>query len=139
MDFEEWSIKEYKHWKLFLDQNQYPYLGKCYAWAKRANADLVTDMNQEEREELFETIIPAWKTAIENLYGTIRPNVAILGNLSPHLHAHLVPRCKIPRTIHGIEFIDPIPQGFLLPPVLNKEVPLEIIVKIRDEIKKELK
>ncbi len=137
MDYNQFKIKEYQYWDLFLDQNQYLYVGRCYAWAKRVEADMVTDMNQEEREELFEEIIPTWKKAVESLYGAIRPNVAILGNLTPHLHAHLIPRFQTPKTIHGIEFIDPNPKGNYAP-YPKKELPLEIVLKIKEEIQSKL-
>ena len=88
-------------------------------------------------EELFEEIIPTWKKAVESLYGAIRPNVAILGNLTPHLHAHLIPRFQTPKTIHGIEFIDPNPKGNYAP-YPKKELPLEIVLKIKEEIQSKL-
>ena len=56
--YERFKIKDYKHWAVYLHQNQY-YLGRMYVWSKRENALDFSEMHQEEREELFVTILPA--------------------------------------------------------------------------------
>jgi len=124
-DYEKFKIKEYKHWILFLHKNQYPYIGRCYAWAKREDANLITDMSREEQEELFNIIIPQWDKAIKKLFNHDRPNLSILGNTSPHLHAHLIPRYHNPVTHYKIEFIDPNPNSNYSP-YSKKEIGLEI-------------
>lgn len=134
MDYEQFRIREYNQWELFLHQNQYPYIGRCYAWARRKLADTVLDMNSEEREELFEVLIPAWYEAAQKLFHCDRPNVAILGNEAPHLHAHLIPRCKTQRVIDGMEFIDPNPHGNYAP-YPKKQLPLEFLIDIRDRVR----
>jgi len=95
------TLKEYNYWKLVLHEHQYPFIGRCVAWAKRENADLITDMNKEERDELFDNVIKDWERAVNKLYSASRINMAILGNTIPHLHAHLVPRYKEPKKFHG--------------------------------------
>jgi len=47
-EFERFKIREYNLWDLYMHENQYPYIGRCYAWAKR-DADSVVDMNKQER------------------------------------------------------------------------------------------
>lgn len=136
-DFDQFKIKEYHHWDLFLDKRQYPYIGRCYAWAKRPNADLITDMNTSELLELFMQVIPSWDDAVKALFTRDRPNVAILGNEAPHLHAHLIPRYSTPRTFHGIEFVDPNPKGNYAP-YPKKELPLDVIMTIKDDIRAKL-
>lgn len=131
----QFKLKEYVFWDLFLHQNQYPYIGRCYAWARRGEAEKVTDMKAEETEEVFGVMIPAWDLAITELYQHDWPNVTILGNSTPHLHAHFIPRYKTSRTIHGIEFIDPNPNCNYAP-YPKKELPLETLLQIKEEIQK---
>lgn len=134
MDYEQFKIKVYDNWDLFLDMNQFPYIGRCYAWAKREEADTVLDMNLDERKELFDDVIPSWKNAITKLYGDFRPNIAILGNETPHLHVHLVPR-QINVKLFDIEFNDPNPKGNYAP-YEKKEIPIETILRIKNDIKR---
>ncbi|MBN2052476.1 hypothetical protein JW756_03155 [Candidatus Woesearchaeota archaeon] len=134
MGYEQFKIKNFDRWGLYLHEKQFPYIGRCYAWAIRPEADKVSDMNLDEREELFSTIIPLWEKVISEIYGEIRPNIAIFGNETPHLHAHLIPRFYSPRKFYGIEFIDPNPTGNYAP-YPKKNIPLEVLLKIRDDIK----
>lgn len=134
MDYEQFRIKRFDLWDLYLYKNQFPYLGRCYAWARRPEADKVSDMNAPEREELFASVIPSWERAVKESYGEVRPNLAIFGNETPHLHAHLIPRFQKPRLFYGVEFIDPNPKGNYSP-YQKKDIPLEILLKIRDEIR----
>lgn len=133
-DFERFKVKSYSQWDLFLHKNQFPYIGRVYAWAKRPEADLVTDMGVREGDELLYEIIPDWVRAIRELWGDHRPNVSILGNESPHLHAHLVPRRRSPITFEGIEFVDPNPNGHYSP-YPRRELDEKTLIVIRDLIK----
>ena len=45
-------VKEYKHWAVYVHENQ-GYLGRCVIWCKRENALDLTDATQEEQNELF--------------------------------------------------------------------------------------
>ena len=135
--FDKFKIKTYSLWDLYLHKNQFPYVGRCYAAAKRENAAKITDMTPEEGAELFNIIIPEWDKSISALFQHDWPNVAILGNDWPHLHAHLIPRYSTPRTVQGIEFVDPNPKGNYSP-YPKKELPLELLLQIRDSINKNL-
>lgn len=115
MSYEHLKIQEYNHRDLYLHEEQYPYIGRCYARAKRSEADRCTDMNTEELLELFNTIIPAWNNAITKLYNHHRENIAILGNTAPHLHTHLIPRYIEPKELYNIRFVDPNPTGNYAP------------------------
>jgi diadenosine tetraphosphate (Ap4A) HIT family hydrolase len=138
MDYDKLKIKEYKYWDLFLHERQYPYIGRCYASAKRKEADLVVDMNEEESEELFFHVIPQWNNAVKKLFNCSRSNVSCLGNSWNHLHWHLIPRYSSPRNFYGIEFIDPNPSGNYSP-YDKKEIKEDILLKIKQDILKELK
>lgn len=127
-------IKEYDFWDLFLHINQYPYIGRCYAWAKRDEADKITEIRSGELLEVFGKIISDWNRAVYQLFQHDRPNLAILGNEAPHMHAHLIPRYNSPREFQGMVFTDPNPRGNYAP-YDKRELPLDILLQIRDAIK----
>ncbi|PIN69128.1 hypothetical protein COV93_06790 [Candidatus Woesearchaeota archaeon CG11_big_fil_rev_8_21_14_0_20_43_8] len=135
MGYEHLLIKDYEKWGLYIHKEQYPYLGRCVAWAKRPDAERIIDMDPVERDELFGLIIPAWDSAIKRLYNHDWPNVACLGNTVRHLHWHLIPRYHSVRNFHGIDFIDPRPDANYAP-YEKKDLGHDIIIGIKDEIKK---
>lgn len=61
-------IPHLQHWDLFLHTEQYPYLGRCYAWARRENAEGLLSMTHDERNELFDIIVPIWSRANQILW-----------------------------------------------------------------------
>lgn len=133
--FAKLGIERYAYFDLFLHMNQFPFVGRCYAWALREDAEKVTNMRKEEVDELFGVIIPDWSSAIYTLYNQSRDNVAIFGNGTSHLHAHFIPRYDSPIRVHGIEFVDPNPNGNYSP-YPKKEVPENLLLEIRDDIKR---
>lgn len=137
MDYEQFKIKEYDCWDLFLHVNQFPYLGRCYAWAKRKDADKITGIRSGELLELFGKVIPEWDKAVQQLFQHDRPNLAILGNEAPHLHAHLIPRYNTPREYYEITFVDPNPTGNYAP-YPKQKLEEEILLKIKEDIKAKL-
>ena len=137
MDYEQFKIKRFNFWDLYLHKNQFPYVGRCYASAIRENADLVTKMETAEAEELFFVVVPEWNIAVSKLFGDSRPNVAILGNEWPHLHAHLIPRFHDTKQFYGIDFIDPNPEGNYSP-YPKREISLDVLLKIKEDMKREI-
>jgi diadenosine tetraphosphate (Ap4A) HIT family hydrolase len=137
MDYEQFKIKRFNLWELYLHKNQFPYLGRCYASAIRKSIDLVTEIETTESEELFSTVIPEWYKAVSKLFGEFRPNVAILGNEWHHLHIHLIPRFYDSKTFYGIDFIDPNPKGNYSP-YSKREISLDVLLRIKEDIKREL-
>lgn len=133
MDYEQFKIKRFDLWDLYLHKNQFPYLGRCYASAIREDADLITDMNQAETEELFSKIVPKWYESTSKLFGKSRPNMAVFGNEWPHLHVHLIPRFTETKNFYGIDFIDPNPSGNYSP-YPKKEISLDILMNIKEDI-----
>ena len=136
-DYDQFKIKEYNFWDLFLHVNQFPYLGRCYAWAKREEADKITEFKTGELLELFGKVIPDWNKAVYELFQHDRPNLAILGNEAPHLHAHLIPRYNTSREFQRITFTDPNPTGNYAP-YPKQKIELDILLQIRDKIKEKL-
>ena len=128
--FDDLNIYSFKKWDLFLHPNQYPYIGRCYAWAKRSEAKSLLDMNREERKELFEIIIPAWDKAISKLFNYTWPNFTIFGNSARHLHAHLIPRYDQSVIFEGIKFIDQNPKGNYSP-YTKKDISSQVLQKIK--------
>lgn len=124
MDYEQLLIEEFDDWKLYLHPNQYPYIGRCYAWSKHDDAKTVDDMLPKATFELFHIILPDWRLAMQELYQPIRSNVSIMCNETLHLHAHLIPRYDTPRIVHDITFFDHNPDGNYAPyakPKLSEE------------------
>ncbi|MBU0456996.1 MAG: hypothetical protein ABH824_02225 [Nanoarchaeota archaeon] len=91
-------------------------------------------MSLDERNELFDVILSEWNGAVKKLFSHDWPNISCLGNTSPHLHWHLIPRYYSPRNCYGIEFIDPNPKGNYSP-YPKKDLSPEILMKIKEEIK----
>ena len=131
-------IARFTHWELSLCADVSPYLGRCVAWARRADADRFTDVTAEELEEL-RTVVAVWYEALNNWLaaeGRDRPyreNLSILGNSVPHLHAHLIPRYERPVEAFGVTFTDPRPHHHYKP-YERTLVPDEVIEKIRDAL-----
>lgn len=132
-EFERFKLKSYKFWDLYLDKAQFPYLGRCYAAAKRPEADVIGDMTKDERDELFNSVFPEWESVVKALFSLDRPNLAILGNTWNHLHVHLIPRYNSKRIFEGIEFIDPNPKGNYAP-YPKRDLDEKVLLKIRDLI-----
>ncbi|EKE27922.1 MAG: hypothetical protein ACD_3C00128G0003 [uncultured bacterium (gcode 4)] len=135
--YEKYKIKDYKYWTMFLHVNQYPYIWRCYAWAKRENADLTTDMTKEERDELFDEVIPSWSNCVKGLFSNDRINVSSLGNTSNHLHWHMIPRYFAPREFDWIKFLDANPNANYAP-YEKKELNEDILQKIKQALKSKL-
>lgn len=141
-NYELLKIKSYKHWDVFLHENQC-YLGRVFVLLK--NAKLINDQGLEDflsiegevREEFFQ-IGKQIKKALKDLFKPDKMNYAALSNVSPEIHVHLVPRYKESRDFAGVTFTDkrwgknyaPYDRDFVLDPL--------ILFKIRDALKEHL-
>jgi len=137
VDYEIYLIKEYKSWKLYLHEAQYPYIGRCYAWAKNDGSKKLEDMSKAERDELFDIVIPEWTTAVKKLFHADWINAAILGNTTPHVHWHLVPRYHSGREFYGIKFLDSHPKSNYSP-YEKRVLPEDTLSQIKQTIIKSL-
>lgn len=137
MDYEQFKIKIYNSWDLYLHASQFPYVGRCYAWAKRENSKKVLDMTKEDRDELFDVVIPQWENAVNVNFSPDWTNISSLGNTTPHLHWHLIPRYHSPREVKGIQFVDPNPIGNYAP-YPKMEISLDILLEIKQLIREKL-
>jgi len=105
MDYAQLKIKSYKHWDVYLHENQC-YLGRMFIQLK--NHDEVDDflaIEGEVREEFFE-IGKELKSALQALFQPDKMNYAALSNTSPVIHMHVVPRYSDERTFAGVVFHD---------------------------------
>ncbi len=136
-EFQKFIIKQYSHWTVYLHKNQY-FLGRVYLWAKRKEAVDLMQMTSEEREELFD-IGQAVNKALTGLFKPDLMNYAALGNDAAHLHLHLIPRYSSPRTFAEQTFIDERWGKNYAPYDYNFKTSDDVLVKIRDAIKKKIK
>ncbi len=137
MDYELLKIRSYKHWDLYLHENQC-YLGRVFVLLK--DDEGVEDflaIKGEVREEFFK-IGEEVKTALNVLFQPDKMNYAALSNTSAAIHVHLIPRYKESREFAGVTFRDvrwganyaPYDRSFLL------ERP--VLFEIRDALKSHL-
>lgn len=110
-DFEQYRLRSYTHWHLFLNKNQY-HLGRAYAWLK-THQDLMpfSSLRPVELVEL-QRIETDLREACRLAWG--RPdliNMEWLGNEygthRGHGHMHFIPRYKDTPFFDGNAFPDP--------------------------------
>ncbi len=135
-EFQKYKIKEYNHWEVYLHKNQC-YLGRVYIWAKREDAVDLMQMTSEEREELFDVGHSVNKSLAE-LFKPNLMNYAALGNISTHLHLHVIPRYASPRQFEGIKFVDDRWGKNYAPYKYDFEIPESTLLKLKDIIKDKL-
>lgn len=127
-------VKEYKYWNLSIAESQI-LIGWTHASLKR-HIRFFEELRDEELIELKKVI----KEIKEALNKTFKPdwfNLMQLGNITSHLHLHLVPRYKEKRFFAGRVFIDknygrPVSDEW----IVEEDA---LLKKIKDRIKKELK
>lgn len=103
-DFSKNLLKSYTYWDVYIHDNQ-GYLGRCYIWCKRVDAQDLTDASLQEREELFH-ILMELKEAIKRSFDADWFNYSFLGNETRHLHCHIVPRYESDREFMSTIFKD---------------------------------
>lgn len=131
--YEEFKISEFAHWDLFLLGNQY-FLGRGYLWAKRENATDFLNMSSRERDEFFYAA-GEFQRVLREEFNPNLFNYYAAGNVSPHLHVHIIPRYKASRVFDGVEFNDAIfgkNHSFY---DRDFKIPEKTLLKIRDVLK----
>lgn len=103
-NFDKFKIKKYKHWTVFLHENQC-YLGWLVIWCDRAEAEDLVDATPEEYAELL-VIIKEMRPVLKDLFQADWFNYNLLGNGFRHLHCHLIPRYASERIFDGVKFTD---------------------------------
>lgn len=88
---------------VYIDQPGYP--GYCRViW--NTHVKEMTDLTDAERARLLQAVF-AVETVVRNLLNPEKVNLACLGNMTPHLHWHVIPRFEddphFPESIWGTE------------------------------------
>lgn len=91
------------HWTMVVNSDQ-AFLGRCYFALSRHETD-VTRLSQVERDSLWGFFTRA-KAALDSLFAPDHYNYVFLMNVTPHLHAHIIPRYAAPREFAGETFTD---------------------------------
>ncbi len=105
MDYEQLKIKSYKHWDLYLHENQC-YLGRTFVQLKdEEGMDDFLSIKGEVRDEFF-LIGEKVKAALKTLFQPNKMNYASLSNTSPVIHVHIIPRYKESREFAEVTFKD---------------------------------
>ena len=104
--FEDESIKRYDYWDLQLFRDDQYYIGRTVAVFKSRHIVDVTELESEEREELFNTVIPELQESLDSLFEPDLYNYTSIGNDCRHLHFHIIPRYKKSKTFNGKQFED---------------------------------
>jgi diadenosine tetraphosphate (Ap4A) HIT family hydrolase len=80
-----------------VDEPDYP--GYCRVILNR-HAREMTDLSPEERDALMR-VVYAVEAAVRETLGAEKMNLASLGNMTPHVHWHVVPRFADDRHFPG--------------------------------------
>ncbi|MCX6814865.1 MAG: HIT family protein [Candidatus Aenigmarchaeota archaeon] len=96
------------------------------------------DISNEEREEFF-AVVKNLRDVLKKLFNPDLFNYASLGNTVNHLHLHVIPRYKQKRIFENREFVDERWEHNYTPYPKDFETPPSILVKLKDELKKNLK
>ncbi len=137
MDYELLKIKSYKHWDVYLHENQC-YLGRVFVLLKDdKNVEDFLAIEGEVRDEFF-FIGNQIKAALKTLFKPDKMNYAALSNTSEKIHVHLVPRYKEPREFAGVPFIDTRWGKNYAPYDRSFALEESILFKIRDALKENL-
>jgi diadenosine tetraphosphate (Ap4A) HIT family hydrolase len=128
---------EGKHWRVLLYRNQ-SYLGRSLVYLKTRRLEDVLDLTDEERQELWDDIMPRLVEALTEAFQPDRINYSHLTNRVKQVHWHVVPRYEInpKRQFAGHTFTDRrVGKMFR-----TKKFPLpgKVLDQIRDHIKKHL-
>lgn len=96
-----WQGEQYRI--VYIDHPGYP--GYCRViW--HAHVKEMTDLAGDERARLLQAVF-AVETIVRSLLHPEKVNLACLGNMTPHLHWHVIPRFKddphFPQPIWGAE------------------------------------
>ncbi len=137
MDYEKLKIKSYKHWEVYLHENQC-YVGRVFVLLKdEEGVDDFLTIGGEVRDEFFQ-IGNEIKTALKALFKPDKMNYAALSNVSPAIHVHIIPRYEIPREFAGAMFTDTRWGKNYAPYDRSFVVDESILYKLRDAIRNQL-
>lgn len=125
-------------WGVALYRNQ-TYLGRSMVYLRSRSIDDPLGLTAEERDELWEVVLPALTGAIRAAFGPDRINYAHLANRTNHVHWHVVPRYEADpeRSFAGHQFYDDR-QGMIFRTKARGRVPTSVRNAIAAEIRSHL-
>lgn len=110
-EFKYAEIKLYDNWSLQLFVNDQYYIGRSVIVLRGRHIIDITELNIEERKELFKNVLPDLKNAIDELFNPDMYNYSSIGNDCEHFHIHVIPRYKTKRKFDGDVFEDKFFNG----------------------------
>lgn len=128
--YDQYQFGETKYWKLFVHERGVPYLGRAYAWYKGDARDLFADCPPEALTDL-QHAMQLMHAAATQLWQPDVFNYAAFTNEAPHLHVHIIPRYREPRTWQGVRCVDER-WGGNYAPTEKTPMPTEWLHTVRD-------
>ncbi|MDP4038600.1 MAG: hypothetical protein Q8P54_01360 [bacterium] len=135
-DFSKNLIKEYKHWAIYVHNNQ-SYLGRCIVWCKRQDALDLANATLKEQKELF-LVLHNLRECEKRVFHPDWFNYSFLGNETRHLHGHFIPRYAKPITFMNVAFSDRL-YGHNYKTDYDFITPEAVLNAIKNKLAKELK
>ncbi len=137
VDYNQLRIKSYKHWDVYLHENQC-YLGRVFVQPKvNEKMEDFLEIDGEVRNEFFQ-VGKEVKKALEILFKPDKMNYAALSNTSPVVHIHIIPRYADVREFANVEFKDTRWGSNYAPYDRSFTIDEVTLFKIRDAIKEKL-
>lgn len=137
MDYKQLRIKSYKHWDVYLHENQC-YIGRVFVQLKTSEGvEDFMDIKGETRDEFFH-IGEEVKAALKKLFKPDKFNYAAMSNVSPVVHVHIVPRYEKEREFAGVVFNDARWGKNYAPYDRSFVVEESVLFRIRDALKEKL-
>ena len=131
-DFSKNLVKGYKHWEIYVHENQ-GYLGRCVVWCKRDDALDLADATPEEQSELF-LVLRDLREATKKVFQPDWFNYSFLGNETRHLHGHFIPRYAKTKTFVDIVFEDKL-YGHNYKTDHGFKTSAELLAEVKDKLK----
>ena len=131
-DFSKNLVKGYKHWEIYVHENQ-GYLGRCVVWCKRYDALDLADATPEEQSELF-LVLRDLREATKKVFQPDWFNYSFLGNETRHLHGHFIPRYAKTKTFMDIVFEDKL-YGHNYKTDHGFKTSAELLAEVKDKLK----
>jgi diadenosine tetraphosphate (Ap4A) HIT family hydrolase len=121
-------IKEYKHWKLLVN-NRNKTLGNCVAIIKR-HIEAFSDITTDEMLELTQLVKDA-EGSLKKAFGYEKINWVMTMMKDMHLHFHILPRYSSTKHFAGLDWED---AGWPELPKKKEPVSKEVLQQVKEAI-----
>jgi len=122
-------------WGVALYRNQ-TYLGRSMVYLRSRSIEDPLDLDRDERDELWEEVLPNLVGALRAAFSPDRVNYAHLANRTNHVHWHVVPRYEVDpeRWFAGHRFLDDR-QGMIFRTHSRGRVGAQALEAIAEEVR----